>query len=254
MIDLSRNKIVYFLGLLAFAIINILAINNYAYDKNGNIQCDNYVLNTYLYVILGFVFMALVILIDERFNIFMSLMSQFGLFALFGMLVVTIGLVVLLMKTTNQIMSHMYWIILLILLGLMLSVSVQLYGHMDMNIVYIAFVITIIVTAIMGFIGFKYGKSFITYNFDKYLKWALITLIILSFIGLFLNIPNMRLYLAIAGVIIFSLLLVSYNNKLRENAKTCVTPLYPKESFGLIIKIINLLQDVMYLVARAKRR
>jgi FtsH-binding integral membrane protein len=148
----------------------------------------------------------------------------------------------------------MYWIVLLIILGLVLSVSVQVYGHMDMNIVYMGFIITIVITAVMGFIGFKYGKSFITYDFDKYLRWALVALVISGFAGLFLNIPNMMLYLSIAGVIIFSLLIMSYNNKLRERAKTCVTPLYPKESFGLIIKIANLFQDVMYLLARSRRR
>lgn len=249
-----KSKFIYFLGILSFAIINILAINNYAYDKDGNVQCDNYVLNTYLYVILGFILMATVILIDERFNVFANLITQYSLFAFFSLLVVMIGLVVLLNTTTSQIMSHMYWIVLLIILGLILSVSIQIYGHMDMNIVYMGFVITIIITAVMGFIGFKYGKSFITYNFDKYLKWALFALVIAGFVGLFLNIPNMMLYLSIAGVIIFSLLIMSYNNKLRENAKTCVTPLYPKESFGLIIKIANLLQDVMYLLARSRRR
>jgi FtsH-binding integral membrane protein len=198
--------------------------------------------------------MATVILVDERFNIYANLFTQYGLFAFFGLLAVMIGLVVLLNTTTSQIMSHMYWIVLLIILGLVLSVSVQVYGHMDMNIVYMGFVITIIITAVMGFIGFKYGKLFITYDFDKYLKWALVALVIAGFAGLFLNIPNMMLYLSIAGVIIFSLLIMSYNNKLRDHAKTCVIPLYPKESFGLIIKIANLLQDVMYLLARSRRR
>lgn len=252
--ELQSSRILYFLGLATFAIINILAINNYAYDTKGNVQCDNYVLNTYLYVILGFIIMVTVILVDERFNIFTSLIAQSKLFAFIGMLVVMIGLTVLLMTTTSQIMSHVYWIIVLIVLGIVLSVSVQIYGHTDINNVYIAFIITIIVTAFMGFIGFKYGKSFVTHDFDKYLQWSLIALIIASFIGIFLNVPNLILYLSIAGVIIFSLLLVSYNNKLRVNAKTCVMPLYPKESFGLIIKIANLLQDVMYLVARARAR
>jgi FtsH-binding integral membrane protein len=250
----TRTQFIYFLGLLTFAIINILAINNYAYDDKGNVQCDNYVLNTYLYTILGFILMATVILIDERFNVFTGLILQYGFIALFGLLAVMIGLVLLLHSTMNQIMSHMYWTVLLIVLGLLLSVSFQVYAHVDMYIIYMGFFITIIVTAIMGFIGFKYGKSFITYDFDKYLRWALIALVIASFAGLFLNIPNLQYYLAIAGVLIFSLLIMSYNNKLRERAKTCVTPLYPKESFGLIIKIANLLQDVMYLLARSRRR
>lgn len=249
-----KSKFIYFLGIITFAIINILAINNYAYDDKGNVQCDNYVLNTYLYVILGFILMATVILVDERFNVFAKLIIQYGFFVLFGLLAVMIGFVVLLHLTTNQIMSHVYWTVLLIVLGLLLSVSVQVYGHIDMNIIYMGFFITIVITAVMGFIGFKYGKSFITVDFDKYLKWALVALVISSFAGLFLNIPNLWVYLSIAGVIIFSLLIMSYNNKLRENAKTCVTPLYPKDSFGLIIKIANLLQDVMYLLARYRRK
>ena len=75
----TASHLGYLFGLLAFAIINILAINNYAYDKNGNVHCDNYVLNTYLYVILGFIIMAFIILADDRFKVLSPLLESFGI-------------------------------------------------------------------------------------------------------------------------------------------------------------------------------
>lgn len=249
-----RNQFIYFLGLITFSIINILAINNYAYDEKGNVHCDNYVLNTYLYVMLGFIIMAMVILIDERFEIFSSILLKYGILGILGTTIVMILFILLLRTTKNQFMAHTYWLIVLMILGCLLSVPIQLYGMLDMNIIYIGFTITILITGVMGYIGYKYGNAFITTNFDKYLTWALVLLVIASFAGIFINIPNYWLYISIAGVIIFSLLLLSYNNKIRKNAETCKVPNYPSESFGLIIKIANLLQDVMYLVARARGR
>jgi FtsH-binding integral membrane protein len=249
-----KNQFIYFLGLITFAIINILAINNYAYDANGKVHCDNYVLNTYLYVMLGFIIMAMVILVDERFEIFSSILLKYGLLGMLGITIVMILFIILLRSTQNQFLAHTYWFIVLVILGCLLSIPIQLYGMIDMNIIYIGFAITILITGVMGYIGYKYGKAFITTNFDNYLTWALILLVLASFAGLFINIPNYWVYISIAGVIIFSLLLLSYNNKIRKNGETCKVPNYPSESFGLIIKIANLLQDVLYLVARTRSR
>ncbi len=139
------------------------------------------------------------------------------------------------------------------MLSMLMSINLKIYADIDMNIIYLGILITIVITAVVGFIGYKFGKEFITVDFDKYLRWALVALIVASFGGIFVNNPNYWYFITIASLIIFSLLLLSYNNTIRKNAETCKIPNYPDESFGLIIKIVNILQDVMYLLARNRR-
>ena len=72
----NSNFMIKFLLVTLCSIINILAINNYAFDTQGKLVCDNYVLNTYLYVVLSFVIMGAVFVIDERFKLMFKLMEM----------------------------------------------------------------------------------------------------------------------------------------------------------------------------------
>ena len=46
------------------------------------------------------------------------------------------------------------------------------------------------------------------------------------------------------------------NNKLRKNAEKCKVPNYPKEAIGLVIKIGNLLSDIIniLMVLRGRKK
>ncbi len=251
------------LGFIVFAVINILAINNYAYDSAGNVQCNNYVLNTYLYAILGFVIIGFMILIDSRFNLIKQYIfnpAHSGLFMFIIISILLLIMVYVLMTTTpeEQTKAHIIWLITMVLLGILLSITVAYYSSNYKNIIQTAVILTILLTAITGFLGYKYGASWMSVDFEKWLRWALIALVILSAAGFFIRSPtfmdNYFDFLAGAGLIIFTLLLFAYHKNIRINAETCKKPLYPAESFGLIIKIVNLLQDILRLLARSSRR
>ena len=59
--------------------------------------------------------------------------------------------------------------------------------------------------------------------------------------------------MTILSLVIFTLLLLVHNKKLKENEKTCEKPNYPLEGYSLFIKIYNILVDIIQLLSRRKR-
>lgn len=239
----------------------ILMINNYAYE-NGKLVCDNYVLNSYLYTLLGFCLVAMGAIFEQKVHIINKLLGNDSLLMNIIGLIIIIGIFMLLVyiikKTdpNNFVTIHAAYFAAAIIFGMMLSL-ILLLGYAT-GVLYNAIIITIVLTAIMAYIGYKYGHLFITVNFDKWLQYSLIALIVWAFIAPFIIHDIFTLFLAISipSAIIFCLLLMSYNNKLRENQKTCKVPNYPDEALGLIVKIGNLLADVIRILIslKAKRR
>jgi hypothetical protein len=236
-----------------------LLINKYAYDENGKLVCDDYVLNSYLFTALGFCYVAIGVLIERKILLIQKMLT-FGLIGMLLFMGVILFIFYLLSKKINEtnpekfLIINAYFFILCALFGLLLSLTLML--GLKTNVLYPAIAITILITITMGVIGYKYGDQFISINFDKYLKYALIIYIVYLFIlPLFVrDTKTLLLASGIPGAIIFSLLLLSYNNKLRENSSTCVVPNYPKEAVGLIIKIGNLLTDIINILMAVKGR
>ena len=119
--------------------------------------------------------------------------------------------------------------------------------------------LTLLITVTVVYLGIKYGDKIITFDWDKYLRIALIMLIGV-YISLMFYPPNQiqtTLYiLSAVSLVIFTLLLLSYNKKLTERAKECHkdnNPNYPKESMGLIIKVMNIFMDILKLMSRKRR-
>jgi FtsH-binding integral membrane protein len=63
--------------------------------------------------------------------------------------------------------------------------------------------------------------------------------------------------ISIISLIIFVLLLLSNHKKLKENSDKCidgkVIPNYPLESYGIVIKIVNIFQDLIRIYAMRKK-
>ena len=92
----------------------------------------------------------------------------------------------------------------------------------------------------MTFIGFSFGVLMcISIIIDQYL---------------IVDLPTLLLAISIPIAIIFCLLLMSYNNQLRKNQATCKVPNYPNEALGLVVKIGNLLGDVINILMALKGR
>lgn len=239
------------------AIPILLLINKYAYDDSGKLVCDDYVLNSYLFTILGFCYIALGILLELKIQLIPKIV-MFGIIGMIGFILAYLFVMYKIfqkIKTTNPnnlIEINSYYALGCILFGVILSLTIMMGA--SVNVLYSAIVITIGLTFIMGYIGYKYGESFITVDFDKYLRYALIALIIWSFLAVFIirDTKTLLLSTSIPGSIIFCLLLMSYNNRLRKNSKSCKVPNYPNEAIGLVIKIGNLLADVIRIMVALK--
>lgn len=236
----------------------IYLIDKFAYDKSGKLVCDNYVLNSYLYTALGFCYIAIGVIFEQRIQLLpMFMVNIFTIIVFFICYLAIMFLLFRAIRNTdpeNFVEINIYYFLACMLFGMVLSI-ILLIGY-KLNILYSAILITLVLTFIMGFIGYKYGHKFITVDFDKYLTYALWGLIIWTFIApIIIRDSNILLLsISVPSVIIFCLLLMSYNNKLRKNAEKCVVPNYPNEAIGLVIKIGNILADVITILLTRRRR
>ena len=245
---------------LIVAVVTCILIGHYAF-KNGMLTCDNYVFNTYLYIILSILLMFMVILVNDKFGMFNSLliwMSQGSRFRMIGafilIIAVSIGLIITLqiIKPNNIVASNIIWLTLIIVLGISLIPTIW-FGRLT-DVVGLAGMLTILITIVVGFLGYYYGNEIVTFDWDKYLNIALLVLIVVVIIGMFTITNQNTMYIfymtiSIICLIIFALLLLSNHKQLKQNADKCidgkVVPNYPVESFNIFIKMLNIFQELI---------
>ena len=107
--------------LILAAILTILLFNILTNSiKNGKFTCKKYILNTYLYVCLTIIFIALFLSLLKYYNInlYKKLnLNKFGLIALFILLIISvIGLSV--MSPDRIILKHLLWLFVIILIAI----------------------------------------------------------------------------------------------------------------------------------------
>ena len=161
----------------------------------------------------------------------------------------------------NIVASNIIWIALILLLGFFL-IPIIWFGRLN-DVVGIAGILTIIITTIVGLLGYYYGDKIVTFDWDKYLIYALWCIMIIIFISLFLITDPIQILLMISlissiSLIIFVLLLLSNHKKLKQNSEKCIdgktVPNYPVESFRLFIKILNVFQYLIRILGYMKKK
>jgi hypothetical protein len=203
--------------------------------------------------------MMLVVLINDKTGFFNSILKWMGggsfiraLAVLFIFIAVVIGLTYLLttIDPKNILASHSVWLALVLIFGMLLIPIVWL-GRL-FGLVAQAVLITIGITIVIGLLGYYYGDKIVTFDWDRYIMYALLVVIIILLIGpWFIKSPEDWItYIYIMStviLVIFILLLLSNHKKLKENADKCVdgqvTPNYPLESlkyikFSVIVLIL----------------
>jgi hypothetical protein len=179
------------------------------------------------------------------------------------MLVIIIGLTYALVNIPpkNILASNAIWLLLIMLITLILIPTIY-FGRVS-GVVGIAGLITVGIIIATGLLGYYYGDLLITFDWDFYLTCALIAWIAIFFIGFMIvktptEIVNFIYIMSIASLVIFILLLISYFKTLKENANKCVdgqaVPNYPLESWQLIIKIVNVLKNMIRILGIRKMR
>lgn len=264
----GSNTLLKLFCCLTIVVIICILLGHYAF-KNGILTCDHYVFNTYLYIILAILLTFIVVLINDQTGIFNSFIlwmvqGSFVRIILTFIIIIAIlfGLQYQLHKVDPQniVASNMIWLTLILILGFFLVPTIW-FGRLN-DVVGIAGILTIIITTIVGLLGYYYGDKIVTFDWDKYLSYALFFLIIIIIVGPILitdPIQMSRFYFIISIIIliVFVLLLLSNHKNLKKNSEKCidgqVVPNYPVESFGLFIKILNIFQNVIRILGRMKK-
>ena len=161
----------------------------------------------------------------------------------------------------HGLLIHLIWLILLLLLSLLFGITVLI--GLANNTLITALLLLVLITGITGFVGYRYGEILLPIDFDKYLYGALILLVLVQIMTSFLvkdkkTMEKFIYVFAILSLIIFVLLMLSYNNKIRINANKCNAetnpPNYPKEAMGLVTKMLNVLQDLIIILGRKNKK
>lgn len=266
MISLQLYAFIVLVSLIS-SIVIIYYINEKGYDKDtGNAICDNYVLTTYLYVALTFILigtLALTYIFTKLYDKVIILLLGFNKILLAIIVIIYlslyIGLITLLKRVNskNKLAIHIIWVCLILLISISFGFSIMM--GLNRGILLTVLSIVILITLITLIIGYKYGDKLLPYNFEKYLYYGLIMLIILGFLGPLIVGKNNRYFimtLAVCGLILFILLMITYNNNLRKKKDICEHdengPNFPALSFGLITKIINIFYDLIIILSNKK--
>lgn len=254
----SQNLLKIFCGLIV-TVLTCIAIGHYAF-KNGTLTCEHYVLNTYLYIVLAILIMFIMVLANDQFgilngilNVLYSNVHPFIGFVIF--LVIIIGLTWALhsVNPANILTSNLIWLALIIFTGIIM-VPIIIYGRM-MHVVGLAGLLTVALVLITGLLGYHLGDKIVTFDWDYYLNIG-VWVIIFAYFGVFLvhDIRKYMFVLAIISLVMFVLLLLSNHKKLKDDADKCidgkVVPNYPVESYGLVIKMVNIMSDLIFILKR----
>lgn len=250
------------LFLITAVVVNIIGIKRFSYDNENNLTCDNYILNTYLYLLSAFLIISLLLVVTNEnkkiekimLNLFSNIIFIVAYLVLFVIVIISINKV---SPKDQPILLHILWLIAIGMLTDLLYFPVK--SANLLGILKPVIVITLLVVFSIAYLGIYHGKQIVTFDWDKYLRYGLIVLIISYFVIPFL-IPNNQLsqihyVLSFVSLIIFILLLLSYNKDLTERAKLCYkenNPNYPKEALGLATKIVNIFGDITRLLINKK--
>ena len=251
---------------LIIIILICIAIKHYAF-KNGLLTCDDYVLNTYLYIVLSIFIIYLMVLINDKSGIFDIMLYNSSLLIMLLILIVFIFLIYTLYKIPPQdiFKSNFVWLLLIILLGMCIIPVIEFgrqFGVLDNAAIY-----TCVIVIIIGLLGYYKGDYIVRFDWDYYLIISLIALFIIIIIGIICIIvykPQLETFIkfiyiiSIISLIIFMLLLLSDHKKLKENADKCINgkgaviPNYPTQSFTIIIKMYNIFTDLIHILGLRK--
>ena len=265
----GSNTLLKLFSCLIIIVLICILIGHYAF-KNGILTCDHYVFNTYLYIILAILLTFMVVLINDQTGVFNSLLLWMMEGSKFRVIVTFIIIILILffliyelfnVDPQNIVASNLIWVTLIFILGIFMIPTIW-FGRLS-DVVGLAGILTIMITISVGILGYYYGDNIVTFDWDKYLNYALWFLIILIISGLFFitDIKNLSTFLFIISIIsllIFVLLLLSNHKKLKENSEKCidgkVIPNYPLESFSLFIRILNIFQNIIRILGRLNGR
>ena len=248
--------------------------------KDGNYTCENFVMNVYIYVLMGLLLMALTTVTILRSYKEENLYSVFNNLSKTMLIVYLVGIFILFMILIsalhyfeyNIMASHLVWLLLIMVFGI---ICLPLYVSLKANNLFMKTVLsTIVVVAIITLVVIYQKDLLNEYLTDNVTNLVFMILIIVLFAKIITyyvygfdikELKDIRVYFAYGLVVIFTyFMLVDTRNILNITKETCENalqncvnnkelqlttlcesyPSYPLKSFDIFFNIIQLFQQV----------
>lgn len=252
----------------AILVSTIFGISQLSFDK-GVFTCDRYVLNTYLYVNLCIMFMALVVqlLTYYKYSVFEQLAAKRGFMFFLLFALISIGSIVGMHLTDakNVAKKHFFWLIFI----LATSITFQplhsiLMARGEGDIIVSALLNTLILVSVLTLIAFK-RPDFINVSWAPVLFFALLGVILVEITAMLTNSYNSKFHRIINYIVIMIFIgYLLYDTKMLQirskkclesceykpgfrwdGSEPCVQPDYIKESVNIFLDIYNLFLRIL---------
>jgi FtsH-binding integral membrane protein len=234
-----ENLINYFLISVIICIILLFSAFN-----NFKLTCNNYILNTYLYLILSFfiVYIYLQLLNFYKINIKTTL-AFLGSFILTLILIVSITL----LSPQQILLKHSLW---LLFLGFIALSFQPLYNRLNKNLIKSTFLATVLIATILSLFA-QFFPNLISFSLGPILFIALLSVILVEILNIFFfkkedSIKNQK-WISIFCIFLFSLFILYDTKVLLLHQKTCIIPDYINESLKLFLDMINMFVNLLRL-------
>ena len=248
--------------------------------KDGNYTCENFVMNVYIYVLMGLLLMALTTVTILRSYKEENLYSVFNNLSKTMLIVYLVGIFILFMILIstlhyfeyNIMASHLVWLLLIMVFGI---ICLPLYVSLKANNLFMKTVLsTIVVVAIITLVVIYQKDLLNEYLTDNVTNLVFMILIIVLFAKIITyyvygfdikELKDIRVYFAYGLVVIFTyFMLVDTRNILNITKETCENalqncvnnkelqlttlcesyPSYPLKSFDIFFNIFQLFQQL----------
>lgn len=211
-------------------------------------QCDNYVLNTYLYFILSWgIIMATIASLHSQDISLSSMFTGFSGIALFFLSIVLIYSLVL-MPPEYFVTKHVLFVLQMAMLGTMIYPlyvkNAGLFFHAGLTALLLFILLSVISI---------YAPSMLSGSMQTYLLTALVTLLMARIVEYFIALFRPETYqkyshlskiVSYVAIALFSLFVVYDTQSTLQHAKHCVRPDYINESLGLVLDSVNLMTNL----------
>lgn len=251
---------IYTLLILSIFILYLISSSSF---KNGMPTCNNFVINTYLYLAFSICFLGLSVhyihkwlfgATTDYMKLSKSLMKYF-----FLLFLLSIGLIIYIASsptfdTTNRVfINHFLWLLFILIFGVILipRVKSNQVGKFVDEAVYLTAMIFIVMSSLVYAFPVFFSKTF---NFMYIsLLISLIVVIILELLNFFIVSEKMefianRRIISYIVIIIFSMYVSYDTQKVLQLSKICKNyPNYPKTSVSFFLDVINLFSRILFL-------
>jgi len=238
-------EILKYVLVIGISVIGI-ATNSIAFKKGfPQFVCSNYVLNTYLYLVLSWGIILSTVVSLNKYKVPLSTIfaGPVTIMLFLSSIVMIIGLSTIPPKYffTKHIMYLFEIAILGIFLYPLYKNNKDLFNHVGLT--------TLIVLISLSVISY-YNQNLIKDSWGYYLFFGLVVLLIARFVEIFLlfnkSIDGTSKTLSYFAIALFSLYIMYDTKKVIVNSKNCVNPDYIKESLNLFLDSLNMFTNIYH--------